>query len=161
MLNPPSSSATLPSEDASTAFPAATSEHRTESARTTLRDSELQDSQLRQRHTSSPSNYANDKQKPKSFPSSSSSSFEDIKEDSYFECNICLATAREPVVTLCGHLVRTSYAWNIIIIDSVIFIYTNLCDTKVVLLEVSISMDQFNSAESKYVSCMRFPYLKG
>lgn len=118
-------SATSPSE-----FPTATSERRTELAHSSLADSDIQDSTLRQRYSST-SNYANDKQKPKAFSSSSSSS-EEMKEESYFECNICLATAREPVVTLCGHLVRTSFdtycnsTWNIARMDYMIFFHNNL-----------------------------------
>lgn len=37
-------------------------------------------------------------------PNSSKSSEEESKEDKTFECNICLDTAKDAVVSLCGHL---------------------------------------------------------
>ncbi|XP_045475676.1 E3 ubiquitin-protein ligase RNF185-like isoform X2 [Harmonia axyridis] len=37
-------------------------------------------------------------------PSSSKASEEDSKDDKTFECNICLDTAKDAVVSLCGHL---------------------------------------------------------
>lgn len=40
-------------------------------------------------------------------PAPSSSSGDDDSEDHNFDCNICLYTSTEPVITLCGHL----YCW--------------------------------------------------
>lgn len=45
-----------------------------------------------------------DQQQIKDKPTAASDTLEDKKDESIFECNICLDTAMSAVVSLCGHL---------------------------------------------------------